>query len=226
MPSISSLGASSGLTSGGYSLVINGVSFQAGATVTMDGSPASVVSNTGSVITVTVPAHAVGTVNVVVTNPGGFNSNAVSFDYVAPTATPTSTAPATPSSTPTVTPTSTMTTFIPPSGGGTSPTLPPSTVPSELVDAAAVPNPVLLADLSSPLGFAVKVKGSPASVQASLYTLAMVCVGEWELPLQPQSAPESWQKVSLPVGGLSSGTYYAQFRIAGKKRLCKLVVMR
>jgi hypothetical protein len=68
-PTISAISPTSGTTSGGTSVTITGTGFSSGATVTLGGTSATnvaVVSSTS--ITATTPAHAAGTVNVVVTN--------------------------------------------------------------------------------------------------------------------------------------------------------------
>jgi hypothetical protein len=69
-PSIVTVTPSSGLTSGGTSVVITGSNFVSGATVSFGGSPATSVSFVSSTsLTATTPSHAAGTVNVAVTNP-------------------------------------------------------------------------------------------------------------------------------------------------------------
>jgi hypothetical protein len=72
-PTVSGVSPSSGPTAGGSLVTITGTKFQAGATVTFGGTPGTgvVVSGGGTTITVTTPAHAVGTVDVNVVNPGG-----------------------------------------------------------------------------------------------------------------------------------------------------------
>src|ERR1043165_3810344 len=69
-PTVTAISPTSGSTSGGTSVTITGTNFVSGATVSLGGSAAtgvSVVSSTS--ITATIPAHAAGAVNVVVTNP-------------------------------------------------------------------------------------------------------------------------------------------------------------
>src|SRR5687767_9213106 len=68
-PTVTAISPSSGTTSGGTSVTITGTGFLTGATVTLGGTAATnvtVVSSTS--ITATTPAHAAGTVDVVVTN--------------------------------------------------------------------------------------------------------------------------------------------------------------
>jgi acid phosphatase len=69
-PSVSGITPNSGPTTGGTSVTINGSAFVSGATVTIGGASATNVNfvNSGT-ITANTPAHAAGTVNVVVTNP-------------------------------------------------------------------------------------------------------------------------------------------------------------
>ena len=60
-----------GSTAGGTHVTISGSGFQAGATVTLDGAATNVSIVSSTVITATTPAHTAGTVDVVVTTPGG-----------------------------------------------------------------------------------------------------------------------------------------------------------
>ncbi len=69
-PTVSSVNPNSGSANGGTPVTITGTGFQAGATVSLGGAPASgatVVNST--TITASTAAHAAGAVNVVVTNP-------------------------------------------------------------------------------------------------------------------------------------------------------------
>jgi phosphatidylinositol-3-phosphatase len=69
-PSVSGITPNSGSTAGGTSVTINGSNFVSGATLSIGGTAASNVSFVNSTtLTATTPAHAAGTVNVVVTNP-------------------------------------------------------------------------------------------------------------------------------------------------------------
>ena len=68
-PTVTAISPTSGSTSGGTSVTITGTGFSSGATVSLGGTAATnvtVVSSTS--ITATTPAHAAGTVDVVVTN--------------------------------------------------------------------------------------------------------------------------------------------------------------
>lgn len=87
-PAISSVGPASGTTAGGAVVTITGSNFQSGATVTFGGTAAaSVTFNSSTKLTATAPAHAGGTVNVVVTNPGGQSATlSPGFFYAAPAA--------------------------------------------------------------------------------------------------------------------------------------------
>lgn len=71
-----------GQASGGDRLLLQGSGFAAGATVSVDGSPMTQLTVTGSTIQGTLPAHAAGLVRVVVTNPDGLASQAQSFIYI------------------------------------------------------------------------------------------------------------------------------------------------
>ncbi len=69
---------------GGTDVTINGANFADGATVTFDGVPAtSVVFLGGTTLHATTPAHAIGFVDVTVTNPGGATATLQwGFNYV------------------------------------------------------------------------------------------------------------------------------------------------
>jgi hypothetical protein len=69
-PAVNAVTPNSGLTTGGTAVALNGTNFQSGATVTFDGIPATSVTFVNSTqITAVTPAHATGSVEVVVTNP-------------------------------------------------------------------------------------------------------------------------------------------------------------
>jgi phosphoesterase family protein/IPT/TIG domain-containing protein/phospholipase D-like protein len=70
-PTVTSISPTSGSTTGGTSITVSGTGFQAGATVSLGGVAATnpVVVNS-TTITATAPAHAAGTVDISVTNPG------------------------------------------------------------------------------------------------------------------------------------------------------------
>jgi len=65
-----SLSPNNGPIAGGTSTTITGTNFLAGATVTFGGTAATAGTITSTTIAVTSPAHTVGAVDVVVTNPG------------------------------------------------------------------------------------------------------------------------------------------------------------
>jgi len=71
---------------GGESLVINGTNFNTGITITIDGTtPSSITRNSDTQLTVTAPAKAAGTYNIVFTNSDGGTAtaiNAVSYNGV------------------------------------------------------------------------------------------------------------------------------------------------
>jgi len=84
-PTISTVSPLSGTTAGGTVTTITGANFQSGATVTFGGTAAaSVTFNSSSQLTVTAPAHATGTVSVVVTNPGGQSATKSSAYFYSP----------------------------------------------------------------------------------------------------------------------------------------------
>ncbi len=84
-PLISSINPVSGPTAGAIPVTIFGSNFQSGATVSFGGTNSSTVTFINSTqLTAVSPAHAAGTVNVVVTNPGGQNATLTNaFTYVA-----------------------------------------------------------------------------------------------------------------------------------------------
>ena len=87
-PTLSTVSPTSGKTTGGTVVTLTGTNFQSGATVTFGGTAASSVTfNSATKLTVTAPAHSAGTVNVVVTNPGGQSATRnPGFFYAAPPA--------------------------------------------------------------------------------------------------------------------------------------------
>nr|WP_269330170.1 IPT/TIG domain-containing protein [Kineosporia babensis] len=100
-PSVTSVSPTVGPTAGGTSVTVTGANFTGATAVTFGGvAGTSIVVSTDSQLTVTAPAHAAGTVDVVVTAPGGSSaiSSADQFSYfAAPTVTAVS-----PSSGPTI----------------------------------------------------------------------------------------------------------------------------
>jgi thermitase len=70
-PRPSAVAPASGSASGSTTATIRGDYFQSGARVTFSGTAATVQSVTATAITVLTPAHATGTVDIVVTNPDG-----------------------------------------------------------------------------------------------------------------------------------------------------------
>jgi hypothetical protein len=68
-----------------------GEGFLPGATVTFDGLAARIIGTTSTIITVAIPAHSPGVVDIVVTNPGGATltvTGAFTYDSVLLTASP------------------------------------------------------------------------------------------------------------------------------------------
>ncbi len=88
IPTITSLNTTSGSASGGTTVTVTGDDFVSGATVLVDGAPASNVTviNKTSLSFVT-PPHAAGVVNVQITNAGGTTATASNaYTYVASSA--------------------------------------------------------------------------------------------------------------------------------------------
>ncbi len=95
-PTINGLVTTSGSTTGGTSVGISGRDLNPASSVTFGGVPAtSFVVNNSLSITAVAPAHVAGTVDVVVTTPGGTTStsSADQFTYAAPAPTVTSVSP-------------------------------------------------------------------------------------------------------------------------------------
>ena len=71
-PTVSSISPNTGGATGGTSVTISGTNFVSGATVTLGGAVATNINvANATTITAVTPAHAAGTVNVVVSNPDG-----------------------------------------------------------------------------------------------------------------------------------------------------------
>ncbi len=87
-PTVSKISPTSGTTAGGTSITITGTGFLSGATVKLGGTSATGVTLvSGTSITAKTPAHAAGTVSVVVTNSDGQSgtlSNGFSYANPAP----------------------------------------------------------------------------------------------------------------------------------------------
>jgi hypothetical protein len=84
-PSITSLSPTSGPTSGGNTVTINGSSLSGATSVMFGINAAAILTNTATQITVTAPAGPASAVNVTVTTPGG-TSNPLPYFYItAPT---------------------------------------------------------------------------------------------------------------------------------------------
>jgi len=86
-PSIVSVSPDRGSTGGGTSLKVDGAGIQAGAKVTIDGAvPTNVYRDlSGTFVIFTAPAHAAGTVGVVIQNPDNQSTSTPgSYTYVSP----------------------------------------------------------------------------------------------------------------------------------------------
>ena len=79
-PAISSL-SPSGVAKGGASVTITGVNLAAATTVKFGSCVATIVSKSATRLTVTAPAHAVGTVDVCVTTPAGTSAESATARY-------------------------------------------------------------------------------------------------------------------------------------------------
>lgn len=86
-PQPATIAPASGAAAGGMPVTIAGAAFQSGATVTFGGAAGTVTSVTSTQIVVTSPAHAAGSVDVVVANPDGQSRTMPNaFAYIAPPA--------------------------------------------------------------------------------------------------------------------------------------------
>jgi hypothetical protein len=85
-PSVISVSPNTGTTAGGTLITIAGTGFVTGASVTVGGSPATVVNVTSSnLLAAQTPAHSAGVVDVVVVNPDGQRATLTNgFTFVAP----------------------------------------------------------------------------------------------------------------------------------------------
>lgn len=90
-PSITSVTPSNGADTGGTSVLVAGLNFRTGATVSFGGTPATGVNVLGSMLlSCNTPAHAVGAVTVSVTNPDGQSGIlANAFTYTSAVVAPT-----------------------------------------------------------------------------------------------------------------------------------------
>ncbi len=87
-PTVTTVAPGSGTTAGGTTVNVTGTNFVTGATVTFDGTAATGVAfGSATSLTCTTPAHAAGSVPVVVTNPdaqSGTLANAFTYTNAAP----------------------------------------------------------------------------------------------------------------------------------------------
>jgi hypothetical protein len=84
-PTLTSVSPNSGSKNGGTVVTLTGTNFISGATATFGGTAATILTLNSTTITATTPGHAVGTVNVTVTNPDAQNATlSGGFTYTAP----------------------------------------------------------------------------------------------------------------------------------------------
>lgn len=87
-PTLTSLSFTQGDTAGGgQSIVAQGTGFDASTTLTFGGAAATVTAFTSTTLTVTLPAHAAGVVDVVATNAGGSATLSAAFEFWSPVST-------------------------------------------------------------------------------------------------------------------------------------------
>lgn len=83
-PTISGLATTTGPTTGGTTVVINGDSLGGASAVTFGGASATINSHTANSLTVTTPSGSAGAVDVAVTTLGGTATSTGAFTYTAP----------------------------------------------------------------------------------------------------------------------------------------------
>jgi hypothetical protein len=90
VPSVTSLSPTSGSTAGGTSVTIKGANLNGATGVSFGGVAANFTVNSATSVTATTPPGAAGTVQVIVTTPGGSSTSGAgsAFTYVAPTQPP------------------------------------------------------------------------------------------------------------------------------------------
>lgn len=94
-PTVTGVSPSSGTIDGGTSVTITGTNFTGATAVTFGGTAATGVTvNSATSISAVTPAHALGSVSVVVTTPAGSNSANSAFTYTLPPPTVTGVSPA------------------------------------------------------------------------------------------------------------------------------------
>ena len=80
-PTVTGLSVHNGTTAGGTSVIITGTNLTGVTSVTFGGTAGTITANTATQITATTPAHANGSVRVVVTTPGGSNADTTADDF-------------------------------------------------------------------------------------------------------------------------------------------------
>jgi hypothetical protein len=80
-PAVTGLGTTSGSTAGGTSVTVSGSGFTGATGVTFGGTAASFTVRSDGWLTATAPAHAAGTVDVVVTTPSGSSATGAADRY-------------------------------------------------------------------------------------------------------------------------------------------------
>ncbi|MCC7509415.1 MAG: IPT/TIG domain-containing protein [Planctomycetes bacterium] len=83
-PLLNNVAPSSGPATGGTSVTLTGSAFTGTTSVTFGGVAATFTVNSDTSISATTPAHAVGAVSVIVTNPLGSNAANTAFTYTVP----------------------------------------------------------------------------------------------------------------------------------------------
>ncbi|WP_148112804.1 IPT/TIG domain-containing protein, partial [Actinoplanes sp. ATCC 53533] len=146
-PAITSVSPTSGPTTGANTITINGTALTGASSVFIGGVDCPIVTNTATVITCTAGIATAGAKDVIVTTPGGDDTEAAGYTYTAvstPTTSPTTAPPINPI--PTTIPT-TSPTVSPSASPSTSPSESPSVSPS--ASPSDSPSPSTIPSLSS-----------------------------------------------------------------------------
>jgi hypothetical protein len=147
-----------------------------------------------------------------------------------PTLSPTASATAalTATATPTLSPTASATPAL---TAAVTPSLTPSPwvwggASGLLLEAQAYPNPQRAAAVAS-MGprFALKLRGQPRQLRASIYSAAMTRLNGWEQALAPVTGESSWAQIQGPPLALPAGTYFARFESDGSVVHCRFMLL-
>lgn len=180
VPQVTMLSITTSLDTGGPQLVVSGSGFQAGATVSLGGTSLQALAQSGSTsLQGVVPAHADGSVDVVVTNPNGQSVTLMAAFTFVPV-----------KSTSTVTPSDTATAAPAVSAVVTG--------PLKILKDQVIPNP-------GAKDVAFLLNGPADSIVVRLWTPSYILVAS---VTRQGPFDAGWNRVPLPVSGLRPGLYF------------------